>query len=94
MTVLSTGSRTGAQAGSETADLERRSLRRRRRRADTAAGYLFLAPQVVGLVVFMAGPLLKRLCGSGVVSFHITSNLVLNAPTSTGSSVNSSVSSE
>jgi len=97
MAVLSTGSRTGAQAGSETADLERRSLRRRRRRADTAAGYLFLAPQVVGLVVFMAGPLLFALVlafyhwdGFGTRSFAGLSNFadVLSDPRIRRSAVN------
>jgi multiple sugar transport system permease protein len=97
MAVLSTGSRTPAQAGSETADLERSRLRRRRRRADTASAYLFLAPQVVGLVVFMAGPLLFALVlafyhwdGFGTRSFAGLSNFadVLSDPRIRRSAVN------
>jgi multiple sugar transport system permease protein len=95
MAVLSTGSR--AQAGSEAPDLHRSDLRRRRRRADTVAAYLFLAPQMVGLVVFMAGPLLFALVlafyhwdGFGTRSFAGLSNFadVLSDPRIRRSAVN------
>jgi multiple sugar transport system permease protein len=56
---------------------------RRRRRKDTAAGYLFLAPQLLGLVVFMVGPLLFALVlafyhwdGFGTRSFAGLGNFV------------------
>jgi multiple sugar transport system permease protein len=57
--------------------------RRRRRGKDTAAAYLFLTPQLLGLVVFMVGPLLFALVlafnhwdGFGTRSFVGLSNFV------------------
>jgi len=83
MSVLTSGSRTRAPSGSEVPDLEARSLRRRRRRADNLAAYLFLAPQLLGLVVFTVGPLVFALVlafyhwdGFGTRSFAGLANFV------------------
>ena len=58
MALLTAGARTPPHAESGAPGLHRSRVQRRRRRADTAAAYLFLAPQLVGLLVFMVGPLL------------------------------------
>jgi multiple sugar transport system permease protein len=97
MAVLTTGSPTRAQAGSEIPDLHRNRARRRRRRADTVAAYLFLTPQLVGLAVFMVGPLLFALVlafyhwdGFGTRSFAGLSNFgdVLSDPRIRQSAIN------
>jgi multiple sugar transport system permease protein len=78
MAVLTASSRTRPQQGSGNA-----GTRRRRRRKDTVAGYLFLTPQLLGMVVFMVGPLLFALVlafyhwdGFGTGSFVGLSNFV------------------
>ncbi|MBC9822389.1 carbohydrate ABC transporter permease [Terrabacter sp. MAHUQ-38] len=97
MAVLTTGSPTRAQGGSEIPDLHRSRARRRRRRADTVAAYLFLTPQLVGLAVFMVGPLLFALVlafyhwdGFGTRSFAGLSNFgdVLSDPRIRHSAIN------
>jgi multiple sugar transport system permease protein len=99
MAVSSTGSPARARLTSADPDVppDRRSQRRRRRGRDTAAGYLFLAPQLLGLVVFMVGPLLFALVlafyhwdGFGTRSFAGLSNFteVVSDPRIQRSAVN------
>ena len=83
MAVQTAGTRTAAQPGSEIPDRHRSRVRRRRRRKDTVAGYLFLAPQLLGLALFMVGPLVFALVlafyhwdGFGTRSFAGLSNFV------------------
>jgi multiple sugar transport system permease protein len=95
MTVLTAGSRTRAPSGSGGQDVPRK--RRRRPRADNVAAYLFLGPQLIGLVLFMVGPLLFALVlafyhwdGFGTRSFAGLSNFadVLSSPRIRRSAVN------
>ncbi|MFF0009798.1 carbohydrate ABC transporter permease [Streptomyces tibetensis] len=101
MAVSSTGSQARARLTSADPDVHpdrrSRSRSRRRRGGDTAAGYLFLAPQVLGLLVFMVGPLLFALVlafyhwdGFGTRSFAGLSNFaeVMSSPRIQRSAVN------
>jgi len=95
MALLTAGSGTRAQPGSRNHEVHR--SRRRRPRGDNVAAYLFLAPQLLGLVVFMIGPLLFALVlafyhwdGFGTRSFAGLSNFadVLSSPRIRRSAVN------
>ena len=92
MAILTTGSRTRAQSRSGD-DV----YRNRRPRGNNVAAYLFLGPQLLGLVVFMVGPLLFALVlafyhwdGFGTRSFAGLSNFadVLSSPRIRQSAVN------
>ena len=97
MSVVTAGSRTPARSRTEIPDPDARRMRRRRRRADNIAAYLFLAPQLMGLVVFTVGPLLFALVlafyhwdGFGTRSFAGMANFadVLTDPRIRRSAVN------
>jgi multiple sugar transport system permease protein len=97
MSVVTARSRTPAESGTEIPDPDAGRLRRRRRRADNLAAYLFLAPQLLGLVVFTVGPLLFALVlafyhwdGFGTRSFAGLANFadVLSDPRIRRSAVN------
>jgi multiple sugar transport system permease protein len=97
MSVVTARSRTSAESGTEIPDPDAGRMRRRRRRADNIAAYLFLAPQLLGLVVFTVGPLLFALVlafyhwdGFGTRSFAGLANFadVLSDPRIRRSAVN------